>query len=174
MLDFIQVGDLKDRRHSFIKKVENTVGKSNWTWSFKFRNKFYSYPLGLQIYEDSFYSFLVKNIDLLKRLVVDYKDVYHHTYEDFDSGLDYNVQKDKSEHYDDIAIRRSVARLGLKFNGEKILDLKTSPYSEMKVPFHMPTDNKIISVKSWFDQSRYIVVAPEIQDKVKFAQMLIK
>lgn len=174
MLDFIQVGDLKDKKDSFIRKVEKAVGKNNWTWSFKFRNKFYSYPLGLQIYEDSFYSFLVKNIDLLKTLVTDYKDVYHNAYEDFESGLDYNIQKDKSEHYDDIAIRRCIARLGLKFNGEKVLDIKNSSYSEMKIPFHMPIGGKLISVKSWFDQNRYIVIAPEIQDKVKFSQLLIK
>lgn len=173
MLDFIQVPDLKDKRDSFMRKVEKTVGKNNWTWAFKFRNKFYSFHLGFQIYEDAFYSFLLKNIDLLKSLVTDYENVYHNTYEDFDSGLDYNIQKDKTDHYDDIAIRRSIARLGLQFGGKQILDIKNSPYSELKIPFHMPL-GKPISVKTWFDQSRYIVVAPEIQDKVKFSQLLIK
>ena len=66
-----------------------------------------------------------------------------------------------------------MARLGLQFNGDQVLDIKNSPYSELKVPFHMPM-GKPISVKTWFDQSRYIVVAPEIQDKVKFSQLLIK
>ena len=174
MLDFIQVGDLKDKRDSFIYKLEKTVGKNNWSWLFKIGKNFYSYPIGMQIYEDSFWHFLFKNVDLLKDLVTSYKNLYHVSYDDFESNLDYNKQKHKSDHFDDIAIRRCVARFGLKFNGTQVLDINNSVYSEMKIPFHLPCGNKIQTVKSWFNQSRYIVIATEIQDKVNFSQMLIK
>lgn len=174
MLDFIQVADLKDKRDSFIYKIEKTVGKNNWSWTFKIGNNFYSYPIGMQIYEDAFWHFLYKNVDLLKDLVSSYENLYHVSYEDFESSLDYNKQKNKSDHFDDIAIRRCVARFGLKFSGNKILDINGSAYSETKVPFHLPYKSKNQTVKSWFNQSRYIAIATEIQDKVKFSQMLIK
>lgn len=172
MLDFIQIGDLHNNRDSFIYKVEQKVGKNNWLWAFKIGNNFYTQQMGMQIYEDSFWMFLFKNKDLLKDLILNYKNVYRNGYEDFESGLDYNKQNGKLDHFDDIALRRVVARLGFIFRGNKVLDIKNSPYSELKVPFHLP--EKYNTVKSWYDATRYLVIATEIEDKVKFSQMLIK
>lgn len=172
MLEFLHVGELYDKRDSFLYKVDKKVGKQNWSWAFKYNDKFYSYQLGMQMYEDAFWVYLLKNKNLLKELVTNYKEVYRNNYQDLESGLNYNKQLNKLDHYDDIALRRVIVRFGLSFKGDKMLDIKNSEYSELKVPFHLPC--KYNTVKMWYENCRYIVIATEIEDKVKFSEMLIK
>jgi hypothetical protein len=178
MIDIIKVSDLKNKRDSFIEKVNKTVGEGNWFWVFYIGKQMYSLQLGLQIYEDSFYHHLMKNFVSLKDLLKNNKNVFVHSYQDLESGLDYKTQKGKSDHYNDIAIRRCVARMGLKFNGNNNYCVSNTLFCETKVPFHLKhlTNNKdsFYSVKSWYNESRHIVVATEIHEQAKLFENILK
>jgi len=178
MLDYIQVSDLGVNRDKFLAKVTRVAGKGNWFWAFFVKKKLYSWEWGLQLYEDAFWEHLKHNIDDFKNLVDNYSNVYVTNRFDIESGLDYKKQNQHSDHYSDIAVRRCLVRFGLSFKGKDILDLNKSMFSQKSVPFHLPhlinkpDDNG--SAKSWLDTNRLIVTAPEIEDKAKLAEMLIR
>lgn len=173
MLQFIQVGDLQDRRDKYMTKVKHKVGKDNWFWVFKLGNKLYSQTWGMQVYEDAYYFFFHKNPELLKDLVEKWSDVYVVNRHDLVSGLNYHLQNHNRDHFHDIAIRRCLTRFGLSFQGKDILNLNDSPYCHSKIPFHLIHLFKG-SLKKWFDDSRYIAVAVEIEEKAKLSEMLVK
>ncbi len=177
MLDFIPVPELGKNRDKFLAKVTRTVGKGNWFWVFAAKNKLYSWEWGIQFYEDAFYEFLRRDINLLKN-ICSYSDVYMINRFDTGSGLDYKKQLQRDEHYADIALRRCMIRFGVTFKGKNILDLNETPYSQNNVPFHLPhlirkpDANK--SVRSWLGSNRFIAVANTVEDQAKLSELLIK
>jgi hypothetical protein len=175
MLDFIQVADLGQNRDKYLAKVTRTCGKGNWFWVFAVQKKLYSWEWGMQLYEDAFYEYFHKHPDLLKKLVENYHDIFVFNRFDCDSGLDYKKQNQNQDHYNDIAIRRCLTRFGISFKGKDLLELGKSDYCHSKVPFHLPHLMKQAgSVKSWFNSSRLIAVAPEIEDKAKLSELLVR
>lgn len=178
MLDFIKTPDLGLNRDTFLSKVTRTVGKGNWFWVFKSKNRLYSWNWGLQLYEDAFWAHLRSKVDLLKDLVQKYENVYVVNRHDAESCLDYKIQYQARDHYNDIALRRVLVRFGTDFKGKDILSLEKSVYCQSKIPFHLPhlihEPDTIHSVKSWMDTNRWIAVAPEIEDKAKLSELLVK
>ena len=175
MLDFIHYPDLGIDRDKFLSKVTLTVGKGNWFIAFSVKKNFYSWEWGMQLYEDAYWEFFRKNINLLTTLLEKYFNVFVVNRFDSESGLDYKKQTQNRDHYDDIAIRRCITRFGLKFKGKELLEIGTSDYSQTKVPFHLPHLMKSgKNVTDWINSNRFIIVAPEIEDKAKFSEMLIR
>lgn len=178
MLDFIPVYDLGNNRDKFLAKVTRTVGKGNWFWVFAANKKLYSWDWGVQLYEDAFYNFFLKNFDLLEKLCLNYYNVCVINRFDVDSNLDYKKQLQRREHYGDIAIRRCLVRFGISFKGKELLHLDKTPYAANMVPFHLPhlikkpDANK--SVQSWLNTNRLIAVANTIEDQAKLSEMMIK
>lgn len=174
----MQVSDLGNNRDKFLAKVTRVAGKGNWFWAFAAKKKLYSWEWGLQLYEDAFWEFFKHNGSALKELVDNYSNVYVINRFDIDSGLDYKKQTQNSDHYSDIAVRRCFIRFGLSFKGKDILELGKSQFSQSKVPFHLPhlinKPDTLGSVKSWLDTNRLIVIAPEIEDKAKLSEILVK
>jgi hypothetical protein len=178
MLDFMQVSDLGNNRDKFLAKVTRVAGKGNWFWAFVVKKKLYSWEWGLQLYEDAFWEFFRHNAPILKDLVDNHSNVFVINRFDIEANLDYKKQTQNSDHYSDIAIRRCFVRFGLSFKGKDILDLNKSQFSQSIVPFHLPhlinKPDANNSVKSWLDTNRIIVIAPEVEDKAKLADMLIR
>lgn len=137
MLKSIPVRHLGKKRDKFTVFLNNKVGRGNWFWGFQLRSGLYSWSYGLQIYEDAYWCFLKNNLTLLKELVKNYGDVYVIDKSDLSSGLDYKKQLQSEDHYADIAIRRSLRRLGLWFQGEDLLKIPASEFSESSIPFHL-------------------------------------
>lgn len=131
----------------------------------------------LQKYEDAYYQFLKKNPELLEWLVSTAAEVYDFEIENIQSGLDYHAQeKGKATHLQDIAIRRSLIRLGTWFRGNQLIQvrgLNSRGYvlNPGRVPFHEP--EKICqpeweadwclkgSIESFW-QSNKVVITPKI------------
>lgn len=175
MLDFIQVGDLGQNRDKFLAKVTRVAGKGNWFWTFTLGKKFYSWELGMQFYEDAFWEYFRGHANLLKNLVTNYNNIYVVNRFDAESGLDYRKQNQNQDHINDIAIRRCLTRFGINFKGKDLLNLHQTDYSDTVVPFHLShLCDKKISAKTWWAANRFIVVAPEIEDKARFSEFLIK
>lgn len=176
MLDYIQVGDLGKNRDKFIQKVTRSAGKGNWFWTFRCNNKLYSWEMGMQMYEDAYWQFLRNDVSLVKELV-GYFNVYVLDRHDIDSSINYKHQLNERDHYPDIALRRCLVRLGVWFQGKEILRIPATKFNDCNVPFHLPhliqkPDDKK-SIKSWLDSNRYIVIAPDIEDKCKLSDILV-
>lgn len=78
----------------------------------------------LQLYEDSYYGFLRDSPDVLDWLVKTASDVYDNSPTNVHSGLDYSVQEAPSRHLQDIAVRRSLDRLGKSFKGDHLVEIR--------------------------------------------------
>ena len=177
MIDYIQIGDMGKNRNRFFHKVSQQVGKGNWFLGFRAGQKLYSWAFGMQLYEDAYWSFLREDIEYIKELV-GYSDVFVYNRHDADSCLNYKEQTQESDHYQGIAIRRCLVRMGVWFKGEGILKIPETKFNDCKIPFHLPhlinKPDSIGSIKSWIDTNRLVIVAPEIEDKAKLAELMVK
>jgi len=177
MLQYIQVGDLGKNRDQFITKVQKTAGKGNWFWAFRANKRLYSWEWGLQLYEDAYWHYLRSNVKKLKEIIA-YNDVYVYNRHETESVLDYKIQKHYQDHYEDIAIRRCLIRFGVWFTGKELLSIKDSPFDDAKISFHLPhlinKPDATNSIRSWLNTNRMIVIASEIEDKCRLAEILVK
>ena len=98
----------------------------------------------LQLYEDSYHHFLRENEELLDWLITEAADVYDNHVSNVRSGLDYAAQEPNlSTHLQDIAVRRSLIRLGGWFKGRRLIQIRglnSEAYvlNPGLVPFHRP------------------------------------
>lgn len=128
-----------------------------------------------QVYEDAYYEFLLKSRYILADLIVSAKDVYDDEESNVLSGFDYRKQETGRTHIQDIAIRRSLLRLGLWFKGEKLIRIRqekgdhslSMSLSPGWVPFHrkdMIRDPQLEgwwrpdSVESFYQSNRVLLV----------------
>ena len=177
MLEYVAVPvNLRIERAKFLAGLNNKIGKGDWFWGFRAGKKLYSWNWGMQLYEDAYWDFLKTNPRHIRNLV-DYSNVYVYDRHDIEACLDYKKQTQAQEHFQDIAIRRCLVRLGVWFQGMDILKIPGSDFDDMKVPFHLPhlihLPDELQSVKSWLS-NRLIVVAKTIEDKARLAEILVK
>jgi len=69
--------------------------------------------------EESYVLYLSARPELLDRLCAGARDLYETAASNLRSGSDYALQERRKEHYQDIALRNAVARLGRSFEGER-------------------------------------------------------
>jgi len=176
MLKFIYVGDHGSNRDKFIQKVNKQAGKGNWFFAFRAGKKLYSWNWGMQLYEDAYLSFLGKDINLVKKLV-SACDVCEINNKDLDAYLDYKKQKHDRDHYQDIAIRRCLVRLGVWFKGTDLLSVPGTEFDHSKIPFHLPhllrKPDSLKSIKSWLDGNHLLVIASSSEDKAELAGIMV-
>lgn len=145
-------------RDELYQQYNKTYGKNNWRIAWMVNGKVFSKEETLLLYEDSYYIFLKKHPKILQQLISEAKNVYDDAVSNIKSGLDYFKQETNRTHYQDIAIRRCVLRLGLKFKGKKLiqirdykgkhpLSLKLSPG---RIPFHFPKLIKKPELTGWW------------------------
>jgi hypothetical protein len=176
MFHIMSAGDLGKNRYKFLKLLNTKVGKGNWWWGFRTDKNLYSWQLGMQFYEDAYWSFFRKNISALKE-TVSYDNVFVLTGNDIEAGLDYNKQVDRTEHLEDIAVRRSLRRLGVWFKGENLYKIERNSFLCSKnIDFHLPhllkTGEK--TIWHWLAGHRVVIIADEIADQHKLAEVLIR
>lgn len=131
------------KRDEIIANWNSLYGKGNWKLAYQWGNIVVPREIGIQIYEDGYYEFLKNNKDILEWLVKTASDVYDTAPTNIQSGFDYNHQETINTHLHDIAIRRSVLRLGKEFKGDHLVEIRAKN-TEGKilrpglVPFHLP------------------------------------
>lgn len=97
-------------------------------------------------YEDAYLAFLSSNVPVLEQLIIEAADVYDDAVSNVGCGLNYAAQETDRTHLQDIAIRRSLVRLGRWFRGSDLIQIRDSlglhPLSLVlspgRVPFHRP------------------------------------
>ena len=136
-------GPLRDQKH---REYEEKFGAGNWRIVWRIGN-IYVDRLGVySLCEDAYFRFLEQHPPILEQLISEGCDVYDDNPSNVNSGLDYTMQETNMTHLQDIAIRRSVVRMGLWFKGPKLIQIRSDslvhPLSKVLspgyVPFHRP------------------------------------
>jgi len=110
---------------------------------------------------------------LVEWIVQTAADVFDHEADKVASGLDYDAQAGGLTHLQDVAVRRSLLRLGRWFSGDRLLQirgLRSEAYTLNPgiVPFHFPEAIRRPELAGWwmsgsiesFWQSNKVVVSP--------------
>lgn len=156
-----RTGYLGSKRNDKRNECDQKYGKGNWRVVWKIRDVYVGEAGAYALYEDSYFEFLKKNPGVLKTLVSDASNVYDDSPSNVNCGLDYAVQETNRTHLQDIAIRRSLIRLGTWFNGNKLIQIRdkvgTHPLSMTlspgKVPFHKPELIVKPELEGWWEKS---------------------
>lgn len=144
-ITILRPGYFGSRRNQILHKYDRLYGKNNYRICWKVSDRILEIPYALMLYEDAYYEFLKNDPRLLDSLITSAKDVYDNAKTNVKSELTYENQENHSNHYQDIAIRRVVMRLGKKFQGKRLIQIRHSSASGIgkslspgRVPFHLP------------------------------------
>lgn len=125
------------------RKNDELYGKGSWKTVFRWGDLLIERVFALQLYEDAYVEFFKRESGKLEWLAQNACDVYDNAESNVDSALDYAIQETNATHLQDIAVRRSLLRLGRPFHGNRLIQIR-GPDSEGYalnpglVPFHMP------------------------------------
>lgn len=135
---------LGKHRNEIFKEWDEEYGKGNWRLVWKVGEILVDFLGVCALYEDAYFEFLRSRSKILKQLILEASNVYDDEPSNVESGFDYTKQETRLTHIQDIAIRRSLIRLGLWFRGKELIRVRqekgTHPLSITlspgRVPFH--------------------------------------
>lgn len=132
------------KRDAIQTQFDSKYGVGNWRIAWQFGSQALPFPIAIQIYEDAYYEFLKLDRGTLDQLLQEAREVYDNAESNVNSGLDYSIQENNSNHYQDISVRRVVLRLGRSFKGDNLVQIRHqsdslvgSLLSPGRVPFHL-------------------------------------
>ncbi len=136
-------GKDRDRR---VREYDEKYGPGNWRLVWEVAGNAVGRDGIVMLYEDAYCRFLEQHADVLEQLLREASDVYDDAPSNVASGYDYDKQETVRTHLQDISIRRCVLRLGRRFAGSQLIQIRdvqgTHPLSITlspgQVPFHMP------------------------------------
>lgn len=138
-------GYFGSRRNKILRKLDSKYGKGNHRVAWDIGCTIVEKEHALMLYEDAYYEFFKNNPKLLAKLIESARNVYDNSKTNLKSGLDYGKQENHSNHYQDIAIRRVLTRLGKSFRGGKLIQIRHGASTQIgkklspgRVPFHLP------------------------------------
>lgn len=151
-------------------------GSGNWRFIWKIGNVDADFLGACALYEDAYFNFLYAYSPVAYQLIHEASNVYDDQISNIESGFDYTKQETNRTHIQDIAIRRSLLRLGVWFKGKESIRIRQEkgnhPLSMIlspgKVPFHRPdliikpeVENSwwdLQSVESFYQSNRFLQV----------------
>lgn len=152
--DFVCVarwGSWKDER--IHREANARFGVGNWRMGYSWGDWTLDVRSGIQIYEDGYYHVLRNDPELLQ-WTLSYCDVFDTNPSNVASYCDYSVQEveNAGQHWQDVAIRRVLRRLGLWFGGEELLEIRGHESEGYRLnpgqlPFHRP--DLLVSPRQW-------------------------
>jgi len=146
-------------RDAFYKKTDEKYGRDNWRIVWQWNGAVLPFITACQLYEDGYYADSHNRERLWKELASSARDVYDHQESDVQSGWDYTIQNGTATHLQDIAIRKVMLRRGIKFQGDKLVQVRQHEsywgqrLSPGKVPFHEPELIVEPHLVGWWDVS---------------------
>ena len=152
-------GYLGQRRELRYSEWNARYGDGNWRLAWKIGESFADFLGACALYEDAYYAFMLRRADVTEQLVNEACEVYDDEPSNVASGFDYLKQETGRTHVQDIAIRRSILRMGIWFRGTELIRIRhkdgTHPLSMTlspgKVPFHQPILIEEPEIKGWWD-----------------------
>ena len=156
-----RAGYLGAKRDDRRKENDKKYGKGNWRVVWKVNGVYVGESGAYSLYEDAYFEFLKKNQDVLNQLVFEASNVYDDSPSNVSCGLDYSMQETNRTHLQDIAIRRSLIRLGTWFRGGKLIQIRdkvgihplSMTLSPGRVPFHKSEWIEKPESEGWWEKS---------------------
>lgn len=99
-------------------------GSGNWRLVWRIGQRLGPVAEAVMLYEDAYVAWLQLHPAELDELVAVAAEVYDDAPSNVASGLDYRQQETSRTHLQDIAIRRSLVRLGRQFAGERLIRIR--------------------------------------------------
>lgn len=168
-------GYLGKHRDDRYQEWTRRFGEWNWRLVWQIGDNYFEVEAAIALYEDAYFRFLDDNQAVLEQLVGEAGDVYDDSVTNVECGLSYFPQETNRTHLQDVAIRRSLVRLGRWFQGSNLIQIRDHQGSHSlsltlspgRVPFHRP--DLIIgpelegwwqpgSVESFYQSNRWLQV----------------
>jgi hypothetical protein len=135
-------GTWKDAR---IRRVfDARAGEGGWRMGYSWGPHFLDVRSGIELYEDGYARVLEQDAEL-RSWVTRHRDIYDTAPSNTASFMDYSVQEvaDAGQHWQDIAVRRCLRRLGVWFTGQELLEIRGKESEGYRLnpgqlPFHAP------------------------------------
>ncbi|HOX56648.1 MAG TPA: adenylyltransferase/cytidyltransferase family protein [Candidatus Paceibacterota bacterium] len=148
-------GYIGQRRQSTAAELDRRYGVGRWRIAYDWQAEIITREQALEHYTRAYEIWLQNNSDLLDWLVRTASDIYDISPEDVQSNTDYNIQTGSAVHLQDIAVRIAVSRLGRKFEGDRLVQIRGrqsegSALSPGVVPFHQPELITQPELKGWW------------------------
>ncbi len=136
-------------------ELDQKYGFDKWVRAFFHRGNIIHKEEALVLYEQSYYDFLKDNDGVREWLINTASEVYDIQPSNINSGLDYSIQECSGVHFQDISVRRVLKRLGLKFKGNHLVQIRgydSEGYvlNPGQVPFHNPEEILDKETKTWW------------------------
>ncbi|NHJ32908.1 MAG: hypothetical protein FK732_08600 [Asgard group archaeon] len=140
------------------KELHDKYGEGNWKFAHLVNDKLHSREEALEFYETSYFHYFQNNPEILEWLITYAKDVYDTAPSNVHSRLDYSIQETDAAHLHDIAIRRSIKKLGKEFQGNALLEIRGEDsegfiLSTSQIPFHPPELILKPQLKGWWNKN---------------------
>lgn len=153
-------GFLGSRRPKLEERLKRLFGENSWQTQHLIAGAIAPQAAAFKLYESAYVAYFKKHPEKLDWLCKNYANVYDTTESNVQSGGDYTHQEAAKlgTHIHDIAIRRAVAILGRKFEGEALLQVRSAKsegycLSPGEIEFHKPelvTATEVPNPKIWW------------------------
>lgn len=138
--DRVGVIGFKKKRHEQARDEQH--GPGNWTSAHFFDQSVILKQCSLALYETAYLHHLRSHPDLLDWICSTAQEVYDYSPKNVRCRMSYDMEGEKANHYQDIAVRRVVAALGRTFEGTELLQIRGKDSAGYalnpgQVPFHL-------------------------------------
>lgn len=132
---------------SIIQSYDEKYGKGNWRIRHRLGNRLLDFKEAVALYELCYeLHFLNPNTRYLwEELFKMASEVWTEEIIDVESGMDYNIQKTKAPHYEDVAIRIIMKKYDKIFKGDRLIRVRADSedtvgvaLSSICIPFIFP------------------------------------
>lgn len=144
------------KRDEIQKGYDEKYGKGNWRISYWINWGIRDFDDAIQLYEDAYYLYLKSHPKILDELCKTASFVYDNAESNIDC-MGYHDQESYSNHYQDIAVWRSLWRLGRKLEGKELVQIRTTSKHKIgrmlnpsEIPFHLPQYVRKPVLKGWW------------------------
>lgn len=169
-------GYLGLRRDEVADQLNAQYGVNRWGYGWKYYGKYFPFAQAFEtLFCRAYYEFLIDNPDALAD-IASYDEVMCINKNDIKSGLNYRIQRADETHLADIAIRRAMVGLGVRFYDTEIKNiLHITPghkYHPGNVPFFVP--DQILKPKlspdttmsgtidDFWQNNKFVMVHPDV------------
>ena len=148
-------------RNDRYRNWDEKYGAGNWRIVWLAGESYVDFLGVCALYEDAYFVFLKSDILVLKNLIDSAIEVYDDAPSNVESGLDYKKQETERTHIQDIAIRRSLIRMGRWFKGTELIRIRQEKgthklsvtLSPGRVRFHLPELIVKPQITGWWDNN---------------------
>jgi hypothetical protein len=166
---YIRPGFLGSKRTEIESALDKAFGEQQWRYATILKGKISPAEVYLRVYENAYLRYFQKNPDILLKILTSWSDVFDTAPTNVSSGFNYSLQESpqRGSHLHDIAVRTIVNRLGLKFSGQELVQIRSHksaggflspgvlPFSDDKLQLLPPRP------EAWDSQATSQVVASE-------------